>query len=116
VLLGTYCEIHDEPDRSNLMVTWTHKGIALGPTGILQGSVKFYCLNTGRVLKRHLFTAMPMPQRIIKRVNKISGLERQGRNLCFLNRNKEEFDWTDKVPADVRCCIKVMKTTKELDY
>jgi hypothetical protein len=72
VLPGTYCEIHDKTDPSNSMVAWTHKGIALGPTGNLQGSVKFYCLNTGRVLKRRSFTAMPMPQRIIKWENKIS--------------------------------------------
>ncbi len=100
VLPGTYCEIHDEPDPLNSMVAWTHEGIALGPTGNLQGSVKFYCLNTGRVLKRRSFTAMPMPQRIIKQVNKIGGHEKQGCDFCFLNRNKEEFDWTDKVPVE----------------
>jgi hypothetical protein len=33
-------------------------------------------------------------------VNKIGKHEKQGRDFCFLNRNKEEFDWTDKVPAD----------------
>jgi hypothetical protein len=43
---------------------------------------------------------MPMPQRIIKRVNAIDKREKQGRNFCFLNRNKDKFDWTDKVPAD----------------
>jgi hypothetical protein len=82
------------------MVSQTHEGIALGPMGNLQGSVKFYCLNTGRVLKRCLLTAMLMPQRIIKWVNKIGEHEKQGSNFCFLNRNKEEFDWMDKVPAD----------------
>jgi hypothetical protein len=39
----------------------THESIALGPTGILQGSVKFYCLTARRVLKRRSFTSMPMP-------------------------------------------------------
>jgi hypothetical protein len=62
--------------------------------------VKFYCLNIGRILKRRSFTAMPMPQRIIKRVNKIGKCKKQGCNFCFLNRNKEELDWTDEVPAD----------------
>jgi hypothetical protein len=33
-----------------------HKGIALGPIGNLQGSVKFYCLNMGQVLKCRSFT------------------------------------------------------------
>ena len=39
VLLGTYCKVHDEPSPSNTMVLRTHKGIALGPTGNLQGTV-----------------------------------------------------------------------------
>jgi hypothetical protein len=82
------------------MVARTHEGIALGPMGNLQGSLKFVCLNTVRVLKRRLFTAMPMPQGIIKWVNKIGEHEKQGCNFCFLRRNKEEIDWTDEVPAD----------------
>ena len=39
VLVGTYCEVHDKLSPSNTMITRTHKGIALGPTGNLQGSV-----------------------------------------------------------------------------
>jgi hypothetical protein len=58
---GTYCEVHDEPVPMNTMTWCTHKCIALGPTGNLQGSVKIYCLNTGRVLKHRSFTPMPMP-------------------------------------------------------
>ncbi len=41
VLPGTYCEVYDKPDPSNSMVGHTHEGIALGPTGNLQGSVNF---------------------------------------------------------------------------
>jgi hypothetical protein len=51
VLPGTYCEVHDEPVPTNTMVWCMHECIALGLTGNLQGSVKFYCLTTGRVLK-----------------------------------------------------------------
>ena len=53
------------------MTPRTHEAIALGPMGNLQGSVKFYCLNTGRVLKQISFTPMPMPDSVIERVNKI---------------------------------------------
>jgi hypothetical protein len=49
---GTYCEVHDEPVSTNTMGWRTHEAIALGLTGNLQGSVKFYCINTGQVLKR----------------------------------------------------------------
>jgi hypothetical protein len=51
VLPGTYCEVHDEPLPSNTMTPWTHEAIAMGPTGNLQGSVKFFCLATGHILK-----------------------------------------------------------------
>jgi hypothetical protein len=26
--------------------------------------------------------------------------ERQGRDFCFMNRNKEPYKWTDEVPED----------------
>jgi hypothetical protein len=72
---GTYCEVHDEPIPTNTMASRTHVAIALGPTGNLQGSVKFYCITTGRILKRRSFTPMPMPDHVIQRVNMI-GSER----------------------------------------
>jgi len=71
VLPGSYCEVHDKPVPTNTMVSRTHEAITLGPAGNLQGSVKFFCLNTGRVLKRRRFTQMPMPQSVITKVNNI---------------------------------------------
>ena len=82
------------------MVPCTHEAIALGPTGNLQGSVKFYCINTGRVLKRRSFTPMPMPDSVIQRVNRIGEREKQGRTFRFLNRHGEPYEWTDEVPED----------------
>ena len=79
VLPGSYCEVHDEPNPTNNTVSRTHKGIALEPTGNLKGSVKFYCLNTGRVLKRQAFTKIPMPTAVIAKVNKIGKKENQGK-------------------------------------
>ena len=43
---------------------------------------------------------MPMPDRVIKRVNTIGVGEGQGRTFRFLNRRKEPFEWTDSVPED----------------
>jgi len=100
VLPGTYCEVHDEPLPSNTMTPRTHEAIAMGPTGNLQGSVKFFCLNTGRILKRRSFTALPMPDRVIKRVNNIGLRNKQGRMFRFLNRRREPYKWTDSVPED----------------
>jgi hypothetical protein len=100
VLPGTYCEVHDELTPTNTMAWQMHECIALGPMGNLQGSVKFYCLMTGRVLKRRSFTPMPMPDWVIKRVDAIGEREGQGLTFRFLNRQKEPYEWTDEVPED----------------
>jgi hypothetical protein len=100
ILPGTYCEVHDEPTPTNTMAWQTHERIALGPTGNQQGSVKFYCLTTGRVLKHCSFTQMPMPDWVIKRVNAIGECEGQGRTFWFLNRQKEPYKWTNEIPED----------------
>ncbi len=92
VLPGTYWEMHDEPSPSNMMVVRTHKGIALGPTGNLQGTMKFYCLNTELVLKRRSFTPLvPMLDRI-KWVSNIGAKDKQGCTFRFLNRKKEPYE------------------------
>ena len=79
VLPGSYCELHDEPSPSDTTVSRTHEGIALGPTVNLQGSVKFYFLNTGRLLKRRDFTEITIPTAVIAKVNKIGKKENQGK-------------------------------------
>jgi hypothetical protein len=82
------------------MTPQTHEAIAMGPIGNLQGSVKFFCLTTGRILKQQSFTALPMPDAVIKRVNDIGLREKQGRTFRFLNRQQEPYEWTDSVPED----------------
>ncbi len=51
VFPGTYCEVHDEPPPSNTMTPQTQEAIAMGPMGNLQGTVKFFCLTMGCILK-----------------------------------------------------------------
>ena len=72
VLPLSYCEVHNKPNPSNITVSCTHEGISLGPTGHLQGSVKFYFLNTGRLLKRRAFTEIPIPTaaRLLKNMSR----------------------------------------------
>ena len=82
---GTYCKVHNEPVPTNTMTPRMHEEIALGPTENLQGSVKFYCTKTGRVLKRRSFTPMPMSSGVIRRINAIGAGEKQGRKFRFLN-------------------------------
>ena len=97
---GTYCEVHNEPTPTNTMMPRTHEAIALGPTENLQGSVKFYCIHTGRVLKRRSFMPMPMLDHVIQRVNAIGKREGQGHAFRFLNQRGEPYEWTDEVPED----------------
>jgi hypothetical protein len=100
VLPGSYCKVRDKLSPSNTMVPCTHKAIALGPTGNMQGSVKFYCLKTGQALKHWEFTPLPMPNQIIKQVNAIGAREKQGQDFRFLNRSMEPYEWTNVVPKD----------------
>jgi hypothetical protein len=97
---GTYCEVHDEPMPLNTMAPRTHAAIALGPTGNMQGSVKFYCLTTGRVVRRRSFMLMAMPDQVINRVSNIGLQEQQGWEFRFLNCQQEPYEWTDEVPED----------------
>ena len=46
------------------------------------------------------FTPLPMPDRVIKRVNAIGERKVQVRTFCFLNQRKEPYEWTDSVPED----------------
>ncbi len=52
------------------------------------------------MLKRRSFTPMPMPDRVIKRVNKIGEREGQGQTFHHLNQQKQAYEWTDAVPED----------------
>jgi hypothetical protein len=89
VLPGTYCEVHNKPSPSNTITARTHDAIAVGPTGNLQGSIKIFCLTTGRILKWCLLTLMPMPDHVIKQVNAIGACEKQGQDFRFLNQTRE---------------------------
>ena len=87
VQFGTYCEVFDQPEPSNSMTARTHEAIALGPTGNLQGTQKFF-LRTGLVLKRMQFTALPMPDSVIDRVNDWGSKNNQeGTSLVFADRH-----------------------------
>jgi hypothetical protein len=116
VLPGTYCKVHDKPVPTNTMTPQMHDCIALGSTGNLQGSVKFYCFTTARVLKRRSFTHMPMPDRVIKQVNTIGEREGQGHTFRFLNRRKEPYEWTDSVPEDDPEFQGLLKNDDEAPY
>jgi hypothetical protein len=98
------------------MTPQTHKAIAMGPMGNLQGTVKFFCLTMDRILKRRLFTPYPMPDRVIKHVNAIGLREKQGRTFLFLNRRQVPYEWTDTIPEDDPEFQGLLKDEEEAAY
>jgi hypothetical protein len=46
--LGQYCQVHEEDNPRNSHIDRTKGVIYLGPSGNLQGGLKFMALNTGK--------------------------------------------------------------------
>jgi hypothetical protein len=76
VLIGTYCEVHDENSPTNTEAPRTSSAIALYPTGNLQGSYHFMALDTGQVISRRRWTELPMKKEVITRVHKLALAEK----------------------------------------
>ena len=62
---GAYCEVHDEPPLTNSMVPWMHPYIAIGPSGNIQGSYKFFFLTLEKKITWQAFTELPMSKSIL---------------------------------------------------
>ncbi len=92
---GSYCKAHDEPVPTNTMVTRSTPAIVLGPTGNLQGTYNFFSLETGKKIKHHKFTAYPMPDLVIKKVEAF-GKSSSG-VFDFADRNGILFEWNEVV-------------------
>ena len=72
----------------------------MGPTGNLQGSYKFLCLDTWRKIVRKRWTELPMPSHIIDKVNKM-GLADSNLTLKFLYRHKAEYVFDEEDNYDI---------------
>ena len=90
---GSYCLAYDEPDITNNQDLRGRDTICLGPTGNRQGTHKFFCLESKRVIKRKQFDEYPMPDSILKRVEAIGVKDKNDAKLRFRNRKNERFDW-----------------------
>jgi hypothetical protein len=58
---------------NNSLTERAEEAIALLPTGNLTGSVVFYALDSGRLVTRDHFTILPMPTRVIYKLNLTAG-------------------------------------------
>jgi len=100
---GSYTEVHDEPDPSNTMVGRTHGAILLGPTGNINGTHKFFCLKTARILKRRKWTALPMSDSTIAQVEQWGAKTKRevyDNVLEWRDRNKQKFEWDPEDDID----------------
>ncbi|KAL7545710.1 hypothetical protein ACHAWF_009061 [Thalassiosira exigua] len=91
---GAYAQVHDVPDprfSSNVDLDRTTGAICLGPSGNQRGGYYFYNLNSGRVISRYAFTALPMPPRIIDRVHELARLDRVPTETTFTDRAGHPF-------------------------
>ena len=102
VLFGEYLITYKS--TTNTMAAQTATGLALGPSGNLQGGIRVYSLLTGKILHGMIndVTIMKMPQEAIRRLRYRTRKEQSMTGLVFGNRNnEEEEDTTDTRIAGV---------------
>ena len=98
VPFGTYCKAHDYLKPLNGMKPCSRPTIALGPTGNAQGTHKFFCLTNGILIKQNDWDEYPMPDSIIKKVNKWGEKSMQPDDeFVFSDRNNVPFPWNEEV-------------------
>jgi hypothetical protein len=95
VIFGEYAHTYEV--TTNDMKRRTVGAIALGPTGNLQGGIRFYSLITGRILQRdkNSYTPMKMPEDAIRRINALT--KKSVKGIRFGDRNNNNTDIEDVV-------------------
>jgi hypothetical protein len=66
---GVYCQIAKIFEPQNSLTSRTGAAISLGTLGNLTSSQLFLALDTGTIVTRHQWVALPMPLLVIDRVN-----------------------------------------------
>jgi hypothetical protein len=87
---GSYCQVHEEDGPRNSLAARTQGAISLGPSTNRQGGQLFFSLNTGKVISRRSYTALPMPSNVIDRVNQMA--KDQPQLLVFTDKHGNEID------------------------
>ena len=67
--IGAYIEATVDADITNGQEARTHSCISLGPSGNIQGSLKCFDLETGKVVIRRRVVQLPFPNRMLKKAN-----------------------------------------------
>ena len=83
---GDYVQTHEEGNIKNGPEARTLGAISLGPNATSITGYWFLNLNTGKVVHRRSWTALPMPQEVIQRVELLAKRDHQPPLLTFCNR------------------------------
>ena len=67
-MFGDCIEVHEENVITNSISTRIRPAICMGPSGNIQRSTKFMCMNTGKKIVTRNYTRLPMSDSIIKQV------------------------------------------------
>ena len=85
--------MHDDLDITNTMQSRTTGAINLGVTGSIQGTHKFFSLNTGEIIVRRKWTELPVPNEVINRLEELTveEVESGSKNeMCELNEAEDD--------------------------
>eukprot|EP00957_Ditylum_brightwellii_P167703 12766932-Ditylum_brightwellii.AAC.1 len=74
------------------MMLRTLGAISLGQEGNLQGGYKFFHLSTGKKISRRLFTELPIPYKVILRVEELAIQAGKFEELSFGDRNNYMYE------------------------
>ena len=94
-MFGDYVKVHKENVITNSMSPSTRPAICMGPTGSIQGWIKFMCIDTEKNVRRS-YTRLPMPDSIIQKVEKLAERDSVENSINFKNRRKEIYDWENE--------------------
>ena len=67
--VGAYIEASRDVMVTNGQDNRTHPCISLGASGNRQGSIKYFDIDTGKLVIRRMFRKMAWPDRLIKKAN-----------------------------------------------
>ena len=93
---GSYVHAHNPRTITNTMASRTSPAIALGPVSNLQGSYRFLCLETKRVITRRQYTELPLPKSVITQVAKMAMKEREHRSTRMTKQKATKKEINDE--------------------
>lgn len=95
ITFGEYAQVSIPNIVSNdPRVPRTEGAIALLPTGNREGSIWFYLLGTGSIVRRQNFTTLPIPQEVIDRLNNMDGRSLR-RDVVITYGDEDEMEESD---------------------